>query len=115
MLIGDRHEGQRGEVLVAAVEVLHERQAVLQVVLVHLLLAADVEEDRHARLLRHGPERVELAVAGREARRMSRTGPAFFMPAWNSRAQSKVEPRWQCPTAPPPRHCRILLDFFYFN
>jgi len=58
-----RHEADRGEVLFAAVEVLHPRQAVGEVVGIQLLLAADVEQDRQPGLLRLGPDRLEGDVA----------------------------------------------------
>jgi len=50
----------------------HPRQAVLEIVGVQLLLAADVEEDRDPGLLGRGPYRVEGDVAGRMARRAAR-------------------------------------------
>ena len=61
--IGDRHVGHRGEVVVAALEVGHGRQAVVLVRARHLLLASDMEDDRDACLLGDGPDRIEPNVA----------------------------------------------------
>src|SRR5262245_29397911 len=54
----NRHVVHRAEVLGAAVEVGHHRQAVLEVVRIDQpAAAADVKHDRHAGVLRGGPDR----------------------------------------------------------
>ncbi len=63
--IRDRHVADGGEIVVPAVEIRHGRQAILLVNGVQLVLAADMEQDRQARFLGHGPDRVEADMARR--------------------------------------------------
>ncbi len=71
--IGDGHVVDRLEIVVAAVEVRHRRQAVVEVGLFQKLPAAThVKHDRQAGLLGCGPQRIEADMAGRMAVRAAR-------------------------------------------
>ena len=71
---GIAHVVDRAEVLVAAVEVGRDRQAVLEVVgSMQVAGAADVEDDRDAGLLGLGPHRVERRCGSASGRAGSRT------------------------------------------
>ena len=71
--IGDRHVVDRLEIVVAAVEVGHRRQAVVEPgILQQLPAAADMEHDRQAGLLGDRPQRIEADVAGRMIVRAAR-------------------------------------------
>src|SRR5690606_40006409 len=74
---GDAHVVDRPEVLLAAVEVGWDRQAVVEVVGVdEVARPADVEDDRDAGLLGPGPHAVERDVAGRVPGRAAQLGRA---------------------------------------
>jgi len=63
--VRDGHIADRGEIVVAAMEIRHRRQAVFLVDRVQLVLTADMEKYRQSGLLSHRPDRIEPDMARR--------------------------------------------------